>query len=133
MAPELSPPTPTLHRFDCASSPVGWGLSLPPLTVEEEEVEVELHELMSSLPSPLDISSACAQSSGRTCLRAACHFAAIFGRDLRACRQTRPKFTEEQKLCVTATDSSRFKTAWLQPAGTNTVSPGRCSKSMGRA
>lgn len=45
---------------------------------------------------------------------------------------TTGKFVREQKFCVTAIVSSRFKTTCHQPPGTKTVSPGFCKISIGK-
>lgn len=46
--------------------------------------------------------------------------------------QTTGKLVREQKFCVTAIVSSRFKTMCHQPPGMKTVSPGVCKISIGR-
>ena len=69
--------------------------------------------------------------SGRASRNPSNHLTAIFGRDTRACRNTCAKLLELQKLCVTATVKSRFKTTCHQPHGTNTVSPASCHTSTG--
>ena len=55
---------------------------------------------------------------------------ASFGRLRTVLCQTMGKLVTLQKFCVTAIESSRFRTTCHHPAGTNTVSPGRWSISI---
>lgn len=75
--------------------------------------------------------SATSARSGRVKRSFSNHFADIFGRARRVMRQTASNRAVVEKFCVTAMVWSRFNTACHHPSGTNIISPGYCTTSMG--